>query len=169
MSYTDLRDFSCEFTGPVGDVWVQVEKLGGGTVGKAYDGKWRYIVTRNGEEIERGQDFESGTPMTHERAKYVIGSQFSDEYFDDLEHSDYPHEPGRLHDCPACQERCHCGEEHDESCDHPKDDGKLYHTTQCVWDGHESESGCEGHYDDDSTLTSGVGIGEPTYCDGSCR
>ncbi|MFJ2115139.1 hypothetical protein ACIOEX_25130 [Streptomyces sp. NPDC087850] len=28
--------------------------------------------------------------------------------------------------------------------------------------------GCEGHYDDDTTLTSGVGIGEATYCDGSC-
>lgn len=29
--------------------------------------------------------------------------------------------------------------------------------------------GCEGHYDDDSSLTSGVGIGEPAYCDGTCR
>jgi hypothetical protein len=28
---------------------------------------------------------------------------------------------------------------------------------------------CEGHYDDDATLTSGVGIGEPTFCDGSCN
>lgn len=28
--------------------------------------------------------------------------------------------------------------------------------------------GCEGHYDDDATLTSGAGIGEPRYCDGSC-
>lgn len=28
---------------------------------------------------------------------------------------------------------------------------------------------CEGHYDDDHTLTSGAGIGEPTFCDGSCQ
>lgn len=28
---------------------------------------------------------------------------------------------------------------------------------------------CPGHYDDDATLTSGVGIGEATYCDGSCQ
>lgn len=28
---------------------------------------------------------------------------------------------------------------------------------------------CEGHYDDDRTLTSGVGIGESTFCDGSCQ
>ena len=23
-------------------------------------------------------------------------------------HSSYPHQPGRLHDCPACEARCHC-------------------------------------------------------------
>lgn len=25
-----------------------------------------------------------------------------------LMHVDYPHEPGYLHDCPACESRCHC-------------------------------------------------------------
>lgn len=24
------------------------------------------------------------------------------------EHADYPHEPGRLYDCEACETRCHC-------------------------------------------------------------
>ena len=28
---------------------------------------------------------------------------------------------------------------------------------------------CPGHVDDDSTLLSGAGIGEATYCDGSCQ
>lgn len=23
-------------------------------------------------------------------------------------HADYPHEPGRLYDCPACEAECHC-------------------------------------------------------------
>lgn len=23
-------------------------------------------------------------------------------------HADYPHEPGRLYDCPACEAVCHC-------------------------------------------------------------
>ncbi|GAB3822878.1 hypothetical protein [Kribbella italica] len=32
----------------------------------------------------------------------------------------------------------------------------------------DEDDECEGHYDDDYTLTSGVGIGEATYCDGSC-
>src|SRR5688500_18710265 len=25
-----------------------------------------------------------------------------------LAHADYPHEPGRLYDCAACEARCHC-------------------------------------------------------------
>lgn len=27
---------------------------------------------------------------------------------DQLQHADYPHEPGTLYDCPACESRCHC-------------------------------------------------------------
>lgn len=27
-----------------------------------------------------------------------------------LEHVNYPHEPGRLYDCPACESECHCSE-----------------------------------------------------------
>lgn len=173
MSYTDLRDFSCEYTGIVGDVTVQIEKLGGGTLGETYSGTWRYIVTRSetGEEIRRAQDCETGMPHTHAWVARFIGCEYSDEdSFDEEEHVVYPHEPGRLDDCAACLERCHCGEAHDESCTHPMGDGKLYHTTQCVWSGHDSdESDCPGHYDDNQTLTSGAGIGEPTYCDGSCQ
>lgn len=32
----------------------------------------------------------------------------------------------------------------------------------------EHGAGCEGHYDTDEALLSGVGIGEPVYCDGTC-
>lgn len=38
-----------------------------------------------------------------------------------LEHVNYPHEPGRLFDCPACEARCHCD-------DNPG-------TTECVYSG----------------------------------
>ena len=30
-------------------------------------------------------------------------------------------------------------------------------------------AGCEDHYDTDDALTSGAGIGEPAYCDGTCN
>lgn len=33
----------------------------------------------------------------------------------------------------------------------------------------ERDRQCEGHYDTDDALTSGVGIGEAVYCDGSCQ
>jgi hypothetical protein len=34
-----------------------------------------------------------------------------------LIHSDYPHEPGRLYDCPACEAECWCtGRPGDEQC-----------------------------------------------------
>lgn len=33
----------------------------------------------------------------------------------------------------------------------------------------QSTNECEGHYDTDDALTSGAGIGEPVYCDGSCN
>jgi hypothetical protein len=36
-------------------------------------------------------------------------------------HVDYPHEPGRLYDCPACEARCHCD----------PDPG----TTACIYEG----------------------------------
>ncbi|MFE6739848.1 hypothetical protein [Streptomyces tubercidicus] len=122
----------------MGDVAVQIEKLGGGTVGESYTGTWRYIVSRAGQEIQRGQDLECGTPWTHTEAARFIGCQFTDEDpADQEEHVDYPHEPGRLLDCPACESRCHCGEAHDGSCTHPMGDGKLHHTTECVWPGHE--------------------------------
>jgi hypothetical protein len=150
MSYTDLRDFACEYSVPAGEgVVVQVEKLGGGTVGKAYTGTWRYIVTRNGQEVRRGQDFESGTELTHFEAAWIIacsgGYVSDDDAFLNEDHADYPHHAGALPDCPACESHCHCGEQHDEGCqpggmyEHPMTDGKLYHATQCVWSGHSDE------------------------------
>jgi len=27
---------------------------------------------------------------------------------EDVAHADYPHEPGSLYDCQACEQRCHC-------------------------------------------------------------
>lgn len=42
-------------------------------------------------------------------------------------HQDYPHEPGRLHGCQACEARCHCD----------PDPG----TTACVYDGTDDPHG----------------------------
>lgn len=83
MSYTDLRDFTEEYSQdfPEIGVRVQIEKLGGGTVGKSYVGTWRYIVTslNSGSELERGQDLESHIPTTHEEAAESVAEYFEDE------------------------------------------------------------------------------------------
>lgn len=35
-----------------------------------------------------------------------------------LKHADYPHTPGVLYDCQACESTCFCGPEGDEPCVH---------------------------------------------------
>ena len=46
----------------------------------------------------------------------------------DVPHSDYPHWPGYLIGCPACEDHCNCGW-----------DVAKGHAAQCVWPGHEEE------------------------------
>lgn len=75
MFYFDLRDFEPEFTLITDDnLTIQIEKLGGGTVGKSYEGTWRYIVTNTdtGSEVRRGQNLVTGTPKTHEEAARIL-------------------------------------------------------------------------------------------------
>lgn len=43
-------------------------------------------------------------------------------------HVPYPHEPGRLYDCPACEAKCHC--KPDE--------------TECIWSGHDEKEKVHG-------------------------
>lgn len=43
-----------------------------------------------------------------------------------MEHVNYPHEPGRLYDCPACEARCHCGPEVARG-----------EAVPCIWEGHD--------------------------------
>lgn len=45
-----------------------------------------------------------------------------------IRHADYPHEPGRLYDCPACEAKCHCVEGY----------------TQCIFTGEHSGEADEG-------------------------
>ena len=50
-------------------------------------------------------------------------------------HADYPHDPGYLFDCPACEERCHC----------------TPGNAECVWSGHDDDL---GEYVDTAALSS---------------
>jgi hypothetical protein len=79
MSYTDLRDFDPEYAATIEDHKIQIEKLGGGTLGRAYTGHWRYIVTHavSGDEIARGQDLYTGTPKTHPEVVRILAGLFT--------------------------------------------------------------------------------------------
>jgi hypothetical protein len=78
MSYADLRDFEAEYETVTDEgLKIQIEKLGGGTLGKSYVGTWLYVVTGpDGVELERGMDFETNLPSTHEQAASVLAHYF---------------------------------------------------------------------------------------------
>ena len=50
---------------------------------------------------------ETGFPVRFNGDREAIFVTECDETMCD-QHMDYPHEPGRLHDCPACEQQCHC-------------------------------------------------------------
>lgn len=55
---------------------IHVSKVGGGTVGRAYDGKWEYaVLLRNVRSVRvaaYGQDVNTGTPKTHAEVARMI-------------------------------------------------------------------------------------------------
>jgi hypothetical protein len=54
-------------------VRVEVEKVGGGTVGRAYEGTWRYVARdAHGDLVACGIDFQSRVPMKHARVAQEV-------------------------------------------------------------------------------------------------
>jgi hypothetical protein len=52
---------------------VEIDKLGGGTVGKSYEGHWIYEVTdAAGNHVASGGDLRTGTPKTHAQAARIL-------------------------------------------------------------------------------------------------
>lgn len=56
---------------------VDLYKLGGGTLGRSYEGLWGYRHVRGRVEIASGQDLRTGTPKTHQEAALLV-IEFSD-------------------------------------------------------------------------------------------
>lgn len=63
-----------------------------------------------------------------------------------MKHDDYPHEPGRLPGCAACDEKCHCGP-----------DVYAGREVQCIWPGHDVQPSVCQH---DGTLALELNGGE---------
>jgi hypothetical protein len=79
MSYSDLRDFEPEYVTTIDTATVEIEKLGGGTVGGKYVGTWRYRHTDANGRVELGQDLETPMPHTHREAARIVADYFSEE------------------------------------------------------------------------------------------
>lgn len=85
MSYTDLRDFNAEYTVVVPTMTtdvepaliIEIEKLGGGTVGQRYTGRWRYRAYYGGHLFAQGQDLETGSYLSHRRAARVLADHLA--------------------------------------------------------------------------------------------
>jgi hypothetical protein len=71
-SYTDHE----ECTG----LTVRIAKVGGGTLGKSYDGSWEFEVLNHSGEVIQKSYLNTGTPMTHaEAARTVISFHENEE------------------------------------------------------------------------------------------
>lgn len=72
-----------EWTGrPLGThVMAEVSKVGGGTVGRRYQGLWKYRITQKGKVIAEGEDLRTGMPKTHEEAARIAYA-FADDSYD---------------------------------------------------------------------------------------
>lgn len=52
---------------------VGISKIGGGTVGKAYEGSWEYTFANYiSNEYKSGDDLVTGTPKTHQEAAHIL-------------------------------------------------------------------------------------------------
>lgn len=69
---TDLSNFEPEFESSLGDIRVQVALVGGGKVGPAHSGTWRYIVSEYGREVMRAEDLATNTPKTHREVAHML-------------------------------------------------------------------------------------------------
>lgn len=60
---------------------VLISKVGGGTVGRAYEGRWLYRVSRIGVDrpLMEGDDVSTGSARTHRQVVELVLDFFADE------------------------------------------------------------------------------------------
>lgn len=90
-----LQDFDSEFewaeqvyidkTGELEEVTVYVSKMGGGTVGEKYEGRWLYTLVGSGSSDPKvwGDDFNTGMPHSHRYVARCIAMIYGEGHFDE--------------------------------------------------------------------------------------
>lgn len=93
MTNTEVMDFDPEFTAVIPGthysvtdhhtsrctITVHIAKVGGGTVGSSYGGRWMYLITTETGVIGAGDDFNAGIDLTHGDTAALVISFFEDE------------------------------------------------------------------------------------------
>jgi hypothetical protein len=64
----DEHEFTIDYFG--GNVGVS--KVGGGTIGRAYEGFWHYTIVPDQGEVITGSDLFTGTPKNHQEAADLV-------------------------------------------------------------------------------------------------
>jgi hypothetical protein len=65
------------------DLAIQIAKVGGGTVGRAYTGQWQAVITYAGREIYRTDDLYTNQACTHQgAARHLADFMSSDRTLD---------------------------------------------------------------------------------------
>lgn len=77
MFSTDF--FECEYYYEHDGLRVEIEKVGGGTIGKSYIGNWIYRVTLNGVEQTIGSDYVTNVPKPHHQVAFDLWEYFTRE------------------------------------------------------------------------------------------
>ena len=86
-----------------------------GTYSDVVDTLRTYAIDAHGTGTVYGPTPGSDSPHDLGLAYCVSVAEGTD--LDDIPHADYPHEPGRLHDCPRCESECFCtGRQGDTEC-----------------------------------------------------
>lgn len=78
---------SAEYTTTVDGMRVQVDKVGGGTVGRAYEGRWSVTVHNGPVLAYDSEELTTGAPKTHAQVAF-IAAEFAGADIDPVEH--YP-------------------------------------------------------------------------------
>lgn len=54
-----------EYTAAIGGLSITVDKVGGGTLGRAYEGNWTITVSNGPDYVYDSDTLHTGTPKTH--------------------------------------------------------------------------------------------------------
>ena len=73
-----MSDYEYRVNIPDTPLWVNISKVGGGTVGKSYEGTWEYQIT-GPDVLFSNDDLRTGTPHTHEYVAALIPTFFYEE------------------------------------------------------------------------------------------